>query len=237
MEGHKDIEKAYQVNIAEFHNKHKGETCLITGVGPNLHLTPPQWFDYPSFGVNTIYKYAGWKPTYYVGVDERLRLEDGSAIVETYPDVHKFFPRPDWDELQGDNIHRFAHRTGIDFIVGGQLPSHRDALTKNGITYRRIMDAVFQIAWHMGFTTMLMIGVQHKPNNGKHDDTAHFWGADEKAVQDQPNTWWFDGYRFFSNIKDFRVLNISEDTYVPDDVLPRGRWQDFANVAEGIKAA
>lgn len=216
------------MNLADFHQKHKGETCLIVGVGPNLNLTPPQWFDYPSFGVNTIYKYPNWKPTYFVGVDERLKLEDGRAIVETYPDVPKFFPSPDWDDLQGENIYRFQHRQGIDFIVGGQTPAHRDALTKHGITYRRIMDAVFQIAWHIGFTTLLMIGVQHKPNQGKHDDTAHFWGADTKAIQGQPNTWWFDGYKFFSGIKGLRILNISEDTYVPEDVLPRDDWRRWA---------
>lgn len=216
-------------SIAEFHNLHAGKTCLIVGVGPNLHLTPPHLFNLPSFGVNTIYKYEGWKPTYYVGVDERLRLEDGAAIVKRYPDVSKFFPSPDWDELFGPNIYRFQHRQGADFIVGGQTPAHRDALTRHGITYRRIMDAVFQIAWHMGFTTMLMIGVQHKPNEGRHDDTAHFWGDDTKSVQDQPNTWWFDGYRFFSNIKGIRVLNISEDTYVPEDVLTRDDWRKYAS--------
>jgi hypothetical protein len=223
------------MQLADFHNKHKGQTCLIVGVGPNLHLTPPQWFDYPSFGVNTIYKSAllglfdGWKPTYYVGVDERLRLEDGAAICEAYPDVPKFFPRPDWDELQGENIYRFKHEQRADFIVGGQLPSDRHALTQHGITYRRIMDAVFQIAWHMGFTTMLMIGVQHKPTDDlRHDDTAHFWGDDTKAVKNQPNTWWFAGYQFFSNIQGLRVLNISEDTHVPEWILPRDDWRRWA---------
>ena len=217
------------MKLADFHNHHKGQTCLIVGVGPNLRLTPPECFSLPSFGVNTIYRYEGWTPTYYVGVDERLKLEDGAAIVETYSDVPKFFPSPDFDDLPGENIYRFKHRTGIDFFAGGQTPNHKDALTTNGITYRRVMDAVFQIAWHMGFTTMLMIGVQHKPNEGKHDDTAHFWGADDKAVQDQPFDWWFDGYRFFSHISGLRVLNISKDTYVPQDVLPRGNWREWVN--------
>jgi hypothetical protein len=225
------------MKLADFHNKHAGQTCLIVGVGPNLSLTPPHWFNYPSFGVNTIYKQDDFRPTYFVGVDERLRLEDGAAIVEKYPDVPKFFPSPDWDELQGENIYRFKHRTGADFIVGGQLPTHRDALAKNGITYRRIMDAVFQIAWHMGFTTMLMIGVQHKPNEGNDEDRAHFWGVDTKAVSNQPTTWWFDGYKFFANaMAGVRVLNISEDTYVPDDVLPRADWRDWVNVKEVINA-
>lgn len=220
------------MNLADFHNYHKGETCLIVGVGPNLELTPPEWFDYPSFGVNTIYKREGeWRPTYYVGVDERLRLEDGAAIVEKYRDIPKFFPAPDWDALQGENIYRFRHEQRIDFLVGGQSPAMKEALTRHGIAYRRIMDAVFQIAWHMGFTTMLMIGIQHKPNQGNDEDRAHFWGIDTKAVPDQPFDWWFDGYRFFANaMKGVRVLNISEDTYVPENILPRADWRQFANL-------
>ena len=216
------------MNLAEFHNLHKGKTCLIVGVAPNLKNTPPELFNYPSFGVNTIYHYEGWKPTYFVGVDERLRLEDGAALVDVYKDVPKFFPAPDWDELQGENIYRFQHRTHGEFVNGGINASHKDALTKYGITYRRVMDAVFQIAWHMGFTTMLMIGVQHKPYDENDSDRAHFWGIDKKAVSNQPNTWWFEGYRYFShNMPGVKVLNISEDTYVPEDVLPRDDYRKW----------
>jgi hypothetical protein len=216
-----------------YYNLHKGETCLIVGVGPNLNLTPPEWFDYPSFGVNTIYKYQGWNPTYYVGVDERLRLEDGAAILERYPDVPKFFPTPEWDALQGENIFRFKHNEGGGLVVAGHLANQPDALTKHGILYYRIMDAVFQIAWHMGFTTMLMIGVQHKPYDKNDSDRQHFWGLDVKAYANQPFDFWFEGYRHFvRTMKDVKILNISADTYVPEDVLPRGDWREWVNVKE-----
>lgn len=216
------------MKLSDFYNLHAGQTCLIVGVGPNLKDTPPELFDYPSFGVNTIYHYEGWMPTYYVGVDERLRLEDGAAVVEKYQSIPKFFPTPDWDELQGENVYRFVHRDGSAFSIGGKNASHPDALTKHGITYRRIMDAVFQIAWHMGFTTMLMIGIQHKPYDEQDSDRAHFWGIDTKAVPNQPNTWWFEGYKHFTfGMPGVKVLNISHDTYVPEDVLPRDDYRNW----------
>jgi len=218
------------MRIEDFHNLHSGKTCLIIGVGPNLHLTPPAWFNYPSFGVNTFYKYEGYKPTYYVGVDERLRLEDGAKILEVYPDVPKFFPSPDWDELKGENIYRFKHHSAGGLSIPGHSARDKDALTKQGILYYRIMDAVFQIAWHMGFTTMLMIGVQHKPYDENDADRQHFWGLDTKAVSNQPFTFWFEGYKHFvRTMNNVNVLNISEDTYVPADVLPRGNWRDWKN--------
>jgi len=94
---------------------------------------------------------------------------------------------------------------------------------------------VFQIAWHMGFTTMLMIGVQHRPNEGNDEDRAHFWGVDTKATPNQPTTWWFEGYKYFAHgMPGVRVLNISADTYVPEDVLPRDNWQNWVNVKEAV---
>jgi hypothetical protein len=212
------------MQIEDFYNYHKGQTCLIVGVGGNLKLTPPEWFNYPSFGVNTIYKYEGWKPTYFVGVDERLQREDGEAISRVYADVPKFIPYPDRDTWTGPNFYRFYHRAG-DVIIGGRLPNQPMALTNIGVGYRKIMDAVLQIAWHMGFTTMLMIGIQHKPD----DQQAHFWGQDVKSIPEKTFHYWFDGYQEIQRAMGakVRVLNISEDTYVPENVIPRGDWREW----------
>lgn len=222
------------MELKDFWNFHRGQTCLLVGVGPNLPLTPPEWFDYPSIGVNTIFRYAGWKPTYYVGVDDRLFRENKEEIIEYLPDVPKFIPRPDRDDVQGPNFQRFYHRPG-DIIVGGRLPNAKDALTDTGITYYRVMDCVLQIAWHMGFTTMLIIGMQHKKPTPEEPlaDVMHFWGPDTKAIQ-HPLDHWMNGYSkvIRSMGKSARVLNISDDTYVPEDIIQRDDWRNWRNVHE-----
>lgn len=219
------------MELRDFHNLHRGQTCLLVGVGPNLKLTPPEWFNYPSFSVNTIFRYPGWKPTYYVGVDDRLFRENGPEINEKLPDVIKFIPRPDRDSYEGENIYRFYHRPG-DIIIGGKLPNQADALTGFGITYYRVMDAVIQIAWHMGFTTMLIIGMQHKPPSEAEPnaDREHFWGPDLKAIP-QPLEHWMNGYKTVirSMGKSAQVWNISEDTYVPQDIIERDDWRKWRN--------
>lgn len=216
------------MNLADFHNLHLNQTCLLVGLGPNLIQTPPEWFDYPSFGINTVYKYEGWRPIYYVSVDHRCMVDDGAKIVEAYRDIPKFVPTPDYDGLQGDNFYRFKHRRG-EMMEGGKGPGRADFLTKCGVGYYRIMDAVIQIAYHMGFRTMLMIGVQHKPQARK----LHFWGADEKAPDSiEADTWEFIGYKFFSHdgaLDQTRILNISEDTFVPENILPRDDWRKWRN--------
>ncbi len=214
------------MKLENFWNLHRGQTCLIAGLGENLKLTPPEWFNYPSFSVNTILRYEGWRPTFYVGLDHRLKVENGDEIKEKYWDIPKFIPTPDWDDFECPNCYRFVHRTGA-LYVGGQLASNREALTRHGIGYYRVMDAVFQIAWHMGFTTMLVVGVQHKPNAEKN----HFWGLDPGTIIGQPIEYWFEGYRYFSHegMGGVRVLNISENTYVPENVMPRDDWQKWKN--------
>lgn len=212
------------MQIADFHGLHSGETCLLVGNAPNLHLTPPEWFNYPSIGVNTIHLYEGFKPTYYVTVDDRVRREFGDAILEKYSDIPKFIPTPNLDAWQGENFYRFYHRAG-ELYVGGHSPKDKDAL-KFGLAWSNVMHVAMQLAWHMGFTTLLMVGVQHRPDMM----TQHFWGNDDKMPGVQPREIWLEDYqRLCSMMSGVRVLNISEDTYVPEYVLPRGNWRDWRN--------
>jgi hypothetical protein len=195
-------------------------------VGPNLKLTPPECFNDPSFGVNTIYKYEGWKPTYFVAVDlDMLKLYD-TDVTEVYKDVIKLVPTPDFDELQGENFYRFKHRDDHLFMPG-QYANQSNALTVNGLGYKRVMDCVLQLAWHMGFTTILMIGQQMKPS----DRNNHFWGFEPR---DPDSHYQFEtiGMQHFTQVlagEGIRVLNISEDTYLPDDVMPRDDWRNWKN--------
>ena len=218
----------WQDEINQFWMKHKGETCLIISLGPNLHLTPPTEFNYPSFGINTYYRHVKeyGKPTYFVGVDNRLFREGGKEISEVYSDIPKFIPTPDRDDLDGENFYRFLHRPGGEIFVGGHLPWDKNYLTKSGVNYKRILGAVFQIAYFMGFTTMVLIGLQHKPG----EESQHSWGFDPKGFGGQPQTIWFEEYHHWANLTEsIKVYNISEDTYVPESSIPRDDWKKWRN--------
>lgn len=203
----------------DFHNLHKGETCLLVGNGENLHHTPPTLFELPSFGMNTIYRYEGWKPTYYTAVDNRVMREFGREIAEKYADIPKFIPTG-IQEWQGDNFVIFNHLAAD--LKNGWKP---DTL-KDGITYHSSMHVAMQIAFWMGFTTLLLIGVHHKPTEAR----THFWGVDEGMAQNAPVNDWLDGYKTLVDgmfVRGVTVLNISIDTHVPANVLPRGDWRDW----------
>jgi hypothetical protein len=87
------------------------------------------------------------------------------------------------------------------------------------------MGAALQLAWHMGFTTILMIGIQHKPD----DYRAHFWGPDKKAPTGGQEHWMLEYQLLAHAMTGVKVLNISADTYVPIDCLPRDDWQKWKN--------
>ena len=136
--------------MREYRNTHAGETALLVGNGANLHLTPPAWFPYPSFGMNTIHLYPGWMPDYYVTVDDRVRREFGGAIAARLKDIPKFIPY-DLREWHGEKFITFDHIA--DDLKRGWKPEKLP-----GMTYHNVMHVAMQIAYYMGFTTMLMIG-------------------------------------------------------------------------------
>jgi len=211
--------------LQNLYNLHSGETCIIAAPGPNLPLTPPEQFSCRSIGINTIYRYPKWKPDYYVWVDRGVAevVPIWQEVIASYSSVAKFIPTPDFDEAKGENIYRFKHRPGIDLYIGGQLANQKKALTEFGITYRRIWGAALQIAWWLGFKTILLIGIQHKLGARKE----HFWGlADYDPASD---FYWeeLDLLDCSHMMRDVRILNISEDTYLSEKVVPRGDWRDW----------
>lgn len=205
------------MDLSHFKNLHAGETALIVGNGLNLHHTPPHWFKYPAFGMNTIHKWIDWNPTYYVAVDHRVYREFGEEISRKYKYIPKFVLSNKLDEWQGDNFVRFPQSLKSDIRL--------DDL-ENGIAGTNVMHFAMQLAYYMGFTTLLIIGMQHKLDAAK----AHFWGTDDGIRNPAPLLEWFRMYREIVKgmaARGVGVLNISEDTYVPDEVIPRGNWRDY----------
>lgn len=184
----------------------------------------------PSIGMNTIHLYEGWKPTYYTAVDSRVMREFGEAIADKYADVPKFIPYPNLDRWQGENFYRWYHRPGPYWTRGAQK-WNANILTGEGITYGNVMHVAMQLAYFMGFAEMAIVGMQHKP--AKAQD--HFWGCDHGMGAYPPLDDWFDGYKMLVDgfaEQGVRVLNISEDTYVPDEILPRGDWRQYVKESE-----
>jgi len=218
------------MNIDRFRNACAGETVVLVGNGANLAATPPQCFDYPTIGMNTIHLYPGeWKPTYYVTVDRRVWREFGDAILARFADIPKFVPTPKLLRWRGPNFYRFPQRPGRLYSSKWDRSIWQEDISQVGVTYVNVMHVAIKLAYFMGFTTILVIGMEHKPHNAR----THFWGEDAGMQSPDANlVEIFDGYkqlRLNLEARGRTILNISEGTYVPEDILPRQDWRAWKN--------
>lgn len=167
-----------KVTWKDLYNKHDGETCLIVGNGPSLRDVPLDFLKkYPSFGTNRIYLLEGFAPTYYCSVNPLV-------IGQYYDDITtlvmpKFIP-----------ANCCFDDTCIPLNSSGIVMFSQDASTwvYEGHT---VTFVCLQIAYYMGFKTVLMVGVDHsfqyhgapnqememQGNDPNHFDPNYFKGA------------------------------------------------------------
>ena len=211
--------------IQEFKDKHKGKTMLLVGNGGNLHLTPPEEFDYPSIGMNTIVEYENWMPDYFVTVDRRVYGEYRGKIDKKFTDIPKILPHPRLMKWVTPNIYFFKARQGFLWPKNG-VSLWQDDFETTPISYGNCMHVAMKLAYYMGAKTILVIGMEHEP----HSINRHFWGIDTVMSPDQPIKDWLEGYSILAdNLLQRRVklLNISEDTFVPADIIPQDNWENW----------
>ena len=90
------------------------------------------------------------------------------------------------------------------------------------------MHVAIKLAHFMGAKTMLIIGMQHEP----HKQDAHFYGANKSVSWDQNTDRWFYGYEVLTSglaELNIQVLNISPDTYVPEELIPVDDHKNWIN--------
>jgi len=211
--------------ISQFRDAHKGKTILLVGNGANLHLTPPEKFNLPSIGMNTIHLYDGWMPDYYVTVDRRVKREFGKAIEKKFAGIPKFLPSPRLLSWTGENFYYFKHRQGLLYPKNG-LNIWQDDILAQPVIYGNVMHVAMKLAYFMGAKKILIIGMEHKP----HESNAHFWGDDDKMSVDQPTRGWQLGYKALCDGLEkhgVKMLNISQETYVSGSVIPIDDWKKY----------
>lgn len=208
------------MDITRFKDVHKDQTILLVGNGENLKLTPPEKFDYPSIGMNTIHLYEGWKPTYYVALDRRVLVEFGEAIYKKFKDIPKFTPKPKLLRWRGDNFYRFHNRVG-PLYPKGKENLWQEINEHTQITWGNVMHVAIKLAFYMGAKTILIVGMEHKPHKAKN----HFWGEDVGMASEDANL--KDIYKGYTELvaglksHKIKIYNISKETYVPETVIPR----------------
>lgn len=134
------------IEIEEFFNKHKGETCFVLGNGPSLNAVDLAKLPYPTFGSNRIYL-SGYTPTYYSCVNP-LVLEQFKHEIAEIKSV-KFLNQPHADEIGSVAIDTSS---GVPFFGLPDQPIWEG----HTVTY-----VLLQLAFYMGFGKVILLGVDH----------------------------------------------------------------------------
>lgn len=159
----------------QFRNLHKGETCVIIGNGPSLDKTPLYKLGgrYVTLGSNQIYR-KPFTPTYYSIIDREM-MKACLPLPDDFTPRAKFIRAeaciPDNNPIYPIIVNGFSVDISNFVVMGGT------------VTY-----ALLQIAFYMGFGTVLLVGVDHHyPKSSQYgrrvftaqgDDPDHFKPAD-----------------------------------------------------------
>lgn len=139
--------------ISHFKNRHLGQTCIIIGNGPSLKLIPRPFLDsLPTFGQNKCYlnepPLVDFTPTFYV-------TSDPDKDIDYYPvsllKCDKFVKLGLM--LPKHNVHTFVLTPRHIFSF------HPDIEVYEGYSVTFIS---LQLAYYFGFSTVLLVGVDHK---------------------------------------------------------------------------
>ena len=148
-------------------DRHKGETCVLTGMGPSFADVPNEFLEsYITFGVNKVWL-KGFSPAYYVATDPWMN---------PYVRWMKNMKCRDYFLLES-----FGKHLAGSIPVGSVMRTIPEGLWVGGGS---VLIMCLRIAHIMGFETALMVGLDHT-GDGTHFHKAYDqWGAKKTYKQD-----------------------------------------------------
>lgn len=163
LSGRRKKSKIYLKNIK---NKYKGKRCFIIGNGPSL---TPEDLDklkdeitFASNRIYTIFDKTDWRPTYYTIVDESVA--SGHGVIEGINSINcemKFVRQQGYENYKHIQeplcyVHCKHSRKYL------KRPQFASDVTKGMYTIGTVTYAMLELAVHMGFKEIYLIGLDHK---------------------------------------------------------------------------
>ena len=210
---------------------HKGERCFIVGNGPSL--TPEdleQLKNEITFASNRIYSIfpsTTWRPTYYAAFDGRVASAEGVAEnINSIECEMKFVRRQGYYKAFKPIkkpvcfVKTYYSRKYLD------NPQFSTNAAKGIYTIGSVTYAMLQLAVHMGFNEIYLIGMDNRYAYSILRDgtvvenknvTSHF-AADTKQKKHPVATWEMDvGFEYaekFSKENGFRIYNVTRGGFL-----------------------
>lgn len=215
--------------VRHFKDIHKGQTCLVIGNGPSLRKIRKDFLaKYPSFGTNRGYLY--FRPTYYACINPLVVEQFLGEIMQL--EVEALF-LPASLQFAGGNVHYLKSVYGEPFFSKDPTEGIFEGWT---ITY-----VCLQLAYYMGFSTVLLVGVDHRyeytglPNQEKialgpdpnHFDPNYFGSGVRWNNPDLVNSercYWL-ARKVYEAGDGRRIVNLTPGSAL--DVFEKGNWRKW----------
>lgn len=162
--------------LTELKDSHPGERCFIIGNGPSLRQTDlTKLRGEKTFGLNRVYLLfpeIGFTTTYLVAVN-RLVLEQCAEEILELPNT-KFIP---WSFRK--SLKSAPHPDTLFVPSNCARPGFVGDVRRPFTTGATVTYVAMQIAYHMGFETVILVGVDHSfTTQGKPHETVISQGDD-----------------------------------------------------------
>ena len=201
---------------------HSGDTGIAIGNGPSLRQVPVSFLSkFPSFGVNYIHLLP-FQPTYYVCVDTPVLTANADAVFDVASASKLAF-------LSAYHINDAFPALQRLYTLPNAVLLERGTFSLPGEKVMSGWTAVYvalKIAFHMGFSTMLLVGVDHTT------EWDHF--SPDYPLGNPMDSRRYEGQRQHFQIaadayasQDRRIVNLSPPSEL-DKILERGEVQQWA---------
>lgn len=224
-------QKKYNNYLKSIKDKYKGQRCFVIGNGPSLTKEDLDKLSCEiTFASNRIYKIfseTDWRPTYYMMFDEGVAASDGVIDgVNSFECEMKFFRQQGYyvcRKVKSPScfIHSWWSRKSLD------NPQFSEDLSKGIYAIATVTYTMIELARHMGFSEIYLIGVDHKyANERKKDGTivknegvkTYFGNHGKKASQSIAASWEMEiAYNYaekYSRENGFRIYNATRGGYL-----------------------
>jgi hypothetical protein len=212
--------KYNDIKILSLKDRHKGERCVLVGMGPSLRMEDLERLkNCVTFGCNQVFKAFAettWRPTYYTVSDcvvAETYKEEILAVdsIKIFPDYSKEFLGSERDVLW---LHKCPAKNGEDSTKLEFSKNLVEGVAAGGATV--IYDQL-QIAYYMGFREAILVGIDFNYEN--------FALLDEHSQQGQLAENKNEGNHFIKN-----YYKPGEKMNVPKVELQRNAFQKASQV-------
>lgn len=210
--------------------KYAGKRCFVIGNGPSLTVQDLEMLNgevtFASNRIYNIFPQTSWRPTYYAVFDDAIAADrDTVAHANQFECAGKFFREQSWLKSRKYKNACFIHSKYERKYLND--PAFSTDVSKEIYTIATVTYSLIQIARHMGFDEIYLLGVDHKYAREQkvdgtvveHQDTRSYFGNQQKQEKSVVAASWemeiaYQYAERYSREHNFRIYNATRGGYL-----------------------